>query len=295
MSDHKRICVCAALLYFTISTATHAVELNWVGCEVSKAAYIDDLARGFQQQTGHSIQLNLSDSTRGIHDVGKGESDLGSSTRYLLPGDPRESGVEIVPVAWDALTIIVHKDNAVTDISLEQLREIYSGRITNWSALGGADLKIDVFVDHYGNKPAGRSLRDLIFSDSKKKFRVGRLMNADNSLGELLAGNPAAIAITGISNARAHDVKIVSLDGIAPTIEAIKSGDYRLYRPLYLTYNPNSSNLDAIKDFISYMNSKDARELMRGNGVVPYTDAMGLVMKKVRENEATYPQAVGKL
>ncbi|UCB56357.1 MAG: substrate-binding domain-containing protein [Thiotrichales bacterium] len=61
-----------------------------------------------------------------MRDVCSGQADIGSSTRFLLADDPRESGVELVPVAWDAITIIVHKDNPVNDISLEQLRNVFA-------------------------------------------------------------------------------------------------------------------------------------------------------------------------
>jgi phosphate transport system substrate-binding protein len=295
MRYHKRIYPCVALLALSISGFAGAAELQWVGCEVSKAAYVSDLANGFQQKTGNLIHINVSDSNDGIRGVLRGDADLGSSTRYLLPDDPREAGVEIVPVAWDALTVIVHGDNPLKDISLEQLRQIYSGKISNWSVLGGADQKIQVYIHHYGNTTAGSNLRELIFSDQRQKFTIGRLVKADDSIDSLVMDDPNAIAITGISNARSQAVKILSLDGIAPSTGTIKSGEYKLYRPLYLTYNPDSENLDTIKNFISYMNSKPARELMRANGVVPYTEAMGLVMRKVRKNQVTYPQAVEKL
>ena len=295
MSHCKRIYLTAALLVAPYSAAVDAVELSWVGCEVSKAAYVDDLANAYQQKTGTQITLKLSDSTNGIRDVHKGAADLGSSTRYLLPDDTREAGVEIVPVAWDALTIIVHKDNPVTSISLEQLRQIYTGKITAWKDLGGSDQKIEVLVHPHGNSAEGSTLRDIIFSDPARRFTVGRLLKSNDSIATLMVDNPNAIAVTGISSARAHDVKIVALDGITPSIDSIKSGEYSLYRPLYLTYNPKSENLESIKNFISYMNSKSARDMMRANGVVPYTDAMSLVMKKVRENEVTYPQTVDKI
>ena len=295
MRFHERIFQRAALLAFLIPTFAGAVELQWVGCDVSKAAYVADLAKGFSQKTGNLIHIRISDSNDGIRGVLRGDADLGGSTRYLLPDDPREEGVEIVPVAWDALTVIAHKDNPVTDISLEQLRHIYSGKIRNWSALGGTDQKIQVYIHHYGNTAAGSSLRELVFSDPGNLFRVGRLMKAGDSVDALVRQDPGAIAITGISNAHSQGLKILSLDGTAPSTETIKSGTYKLYRPLYLTYNPNSENIDTIRNFISYMNSKPARELMRANGVVPYTEAMGLVMRKVRKNQVTYPQPVEKL
>ncbi len=295
MSDLKRNYLGAALLALSVAAGAQAAALKGVGWEVSTAAEIGGLPGAYQRKTGNRIHLNPTDTTKGIREVQDGSADLGSSTQYLLPDEPHEAGLELVPVAWDALTIIVHKDNPVPDISLEQLRSVYSGKIRNWSELGGNDQKIDVLVHHYGNTPAASNLREMIFSDSRKLFRVGRLMKPTDSVGELLSTSPGGIAITGVSNARALDVKIVSLDGITPTIDTIKRGQYSLYRPLYLTYNPNSEKLDSIKDFISYMNSKDARELMRANGVVPYTDAMRLVMKKVRANEASYPQAVDKI
>jgi phosphate transport system substrate-binding protein len=79
-----------------------------------------------------------------------------------------------------------------------------------------------------------------------------------------------------------------------PSVVTIKSGDYPLYRPLYLTYDPNSAKIDSVKDLINYLNSRSARDVIRANGVVPYTEALSLVMKKVRDNEASYPQSVDK-
>ncbi len=283
----------AALLAMSWSAA--ATELNWVGCNVSRTAYVDDLAQAYQQKTGTHIELKLASSTQGIRDVQSGAADLGSSTRYQLVDDPREAGVEFVPVAWDALAIIVHKDNPLTDISLDQLRDIYRGKITNWKQLGGADHEIEVLIQPHGNTAEGSTLREIIFSDVNARFTTGRLLNANDSVVQLLVDNPYAIAVTGISHARKPDIKIVALDGVSPTVASLKRGDYALYRPLYLTYNPNSAQVDAIKNFISYINSKDARDIMRTNGVVPYTEAMGLVMKKVYENEASYPQSVDNI
>ena len=283
----------AALLAMAGSAA--AAELSWVGCEVSKTAYVDDLAHAYQQKTGTHIQINVASSTRGIRDVRNGAADIGSSTRYQLADDPRETGIEFVPVAWDALAIVVHKDNPLSDISLDQLRDIYRGKITNWSQLGGADHGIEVLVQPHGNTAEGGTLREIIFSDVNEKFTTGRLLNASDSVVKLLVDSPYAIAVTGVSHAHTPDVKILALDGISPTVASLKKGDYGLYRPLYLTYNPNSARIDTIRDFISYINSKSAREIMRTNGVVPYTEAMGLVMKKVYENEASYPQSVDNI
>lgn len=294
MSITGRIYLAAALILFSSSCVAATAELSWVGCDISKAAYVSDLADMFQQQTGTNIELRTGNSSSGIRDVVTGKADIGSSTRYLLPGDTRETGIELVPVAWDALTIIVHKDNPVKNISLDQLRAIYTGKITNWSRLGGNDHEIEVLIHQQDNSAAGSTLREILFSDAGKKISASRTIDSSVPLETVLQENPHAIAITGISSAHQHDVRIISLDNVTPTIENIKSGDYSLYRTLYLSYNPNSSKLESIKSFISYINSKSGRDLMRANGVVPYREAMRLIMKKVYENEASYPLTVDK-
>ena len=295
MIDLKRNFITFAFLSVSFNAFADPAELNLVSCYVSKAAYINELTSAYQKTTGTRVFVHSGNSTSAIRDVNNGVADIGGTSRYLLPNESLETGVELLPVAWDALAIIVHKDNPVMNISLEQAKAIYSGKITNWSKLGGTDQKIEVFALRNKISGNGHALRDLLFSNVDKKIKVSRVFDSSESLEQALVENPNAIAITGISNARLIDVKIVALDGVTPSVDTIKSGDYSLYRPLFLTYNPASPKLDSIKAFISFVQSKPGRNLMRSNGVVPYREAMSLVMKKVYENEATYPQTVDKI
>jgi len=294
VSVNKRITIALALLPLSFPCFGEPAELNWTGCDVSKSAYVNDLANAYVRKTGIPVNLHPGDSSSAIRDVQNGDADIGGTSRYLLPDDPLEAGVDLVPVAWDALAIIVHKDNPVIDISLDQIKAIYTGKIENWSGLGGTDQKIEVFAHKNKDSGAERTLRELLFSDPDKYIPASRVFDSSAELEQALTENPNAIAIIGVSNARLGDYKIVSLDGTTPSVDNIKSGTYGLYRPLYLAYNPASPRIESIKGFISYVNSKTGRDIMRSNGVVPYREAMSLVMKKVRDNEATYPQSVDK-
>jgi phosphate transport system substrate-binding protein len=287
--------ILAVTLCFSWNTVTQAVELNWSGCEVSRTAYINDLAPAFETQTG--IRINLltgADSTRGIHDVHSGKADIGSTSRDSLAHEHRDTGIELVPVAWNALRIIVSRDNSVTNLSLDQLQAIFSGKTTNWSELGGDKHNIEVYVYQQDNSAAGR-IRDILFTDNRTKIKSSRTFDVYESLVLALIKNPHAIAISDDSHVDTPNLKIVAVNGVMPSVENLKSGDYGLYSPLYLAYNPSSSKIDSIRNFISYLNSKAARAIMRSNGVVPYTEALRLVMKKVRENEVSYPLTVDKL
>jgi len=295
MTDLARILTTFACLFVSYNSIADAVELNFVSCHVSKAAYVTDLANAYQQQTGVHINVHAGNSSSAIRDVQNGVADIGGTSRYLVANESIDSAVELMPVAWDALTFIVHTDNPVESISLEQAKAIYTGKIRYWSELGGSDQKIEVYAHKNKISGNGHTLRELLFSNTDKTIHASRVFDANELLEQAMTENPNAIAITGVSSARLQGIKIISLDGISPTVENIKSGDYGLYRPLYLSYNPNSPNIETVRNFISFAQSKPGRDVMRSNGVVPYRDAMSLVMKKVRENEASYPQTVGKI
>ena len=97
------------------STIAHAEEsaLNWVGCGISKKAYMIELAKVYEQQKGIKINVQGGGATKGIRDVSSGTADLGGACRFHLPGNEMEKSAGFEPVAWDALVVIVHKDNPV--------------------------------------------------------------------------------------------------------------------------------------------------------------------------------------
>ena len=295
MIDYKRNLFIFLLLSISFNSTAEPVELNLASCHASKVAYVNDLVNDYQKVTGIQIYVHAGNSTSAIRDVHNGVVDIGATSRYLIPNELRDSGVELLPVAWDALTIIVHKDNPVESISLEQAKAVYTGKIRYWSELGGTDQKIEVYAHKNKISGNGHALRDLLFSNVDKTIHASRMFDSSESLEQALLENPNAIAISSVSSAGLQDVKIIALDGVSPSVDTIKTGEYSLYRPLYLTYNPSSPNIESVKDFIQYVQSKSGRDLMRSNGVVPYREAMSLVMKKVRENEATYPLTVDKI
>ena len=295
MIDYKRILSIFLLLFISFNCTAEPDELNLASCHASKAAYVNELVNDYQKVTGIQINVHAANSTSAIRDVHNGVVDIGATSRYLIPNELRDSGVELLPVAWDALTIIVHKDNPVESISLEQVKAIYTGKIRYWSEVGGTDQKIEVYALKNKISGNGYALRDLLFSNVDKTIHASRMFDSSESLEQALLENPNAIAISSVSSAGLQDIKVIALDGVSPTVDTIKTGEYSLYRPLYLSYNPSSPNIDSVKDFIQYVQSKSGRDLMRSNGVVPYREAMSLVMKKVRENEATYPLTVDKI
>jgi phosphate transport system substrate-binding protein len=295
MFEYQRIFSALALLFISFNSFADAAELKLVSCHVSRDAYITELVSAYSNKTGVNIEVQDGNSTSAIRDVHIGVADIGGTSRDLLPNEIRETGVELLPVAWDALAIVVHKNNPVDNISLDQAKAIYTGRIRYWTELGGSDQKIDVYAQKNKISGNGRTLRDLLYSNTDKTFHTSRVFDSGEQLEQALIQNPNAIAITGVSSAHKQDLKIVALNGVEPTIENIKTGNYLLYRPLFLSYDPHSNNIESVQDFIRFVLSQTGRDVMYANGVVPYREAMSLVMKKKPEIEPVYPQVVGKI
>ena len=273
------------LLLFSSPTYSQDDDiLNWVGCGISKKSYMTKLAEAYTKSKGTQINLQGGGATRGIRDVANQSADFGGSCRFHLPNNQLETTSAFEPVAWDALAIIVHPDNPVSNLSLFQVKQIYSGLITNWKDVGGEDKPIKLFTRQGNISGVGYSIRSLIFSDISKGFAFNKQFKSSGPLEKAVEKDYSAIAITGVSSARLRNVKILSLNNKQPDYKSIKSGQYALYRPLYITYNPKSPKLAEIKNFIKFAHSRKGKEIMIENGVVPYLNALRLVMIQSRES-----------
>ncbi len=285
----------ASLFCFTSYAIAEPVEtLDWVGCGISKKAYVTDLAKAFEAKTSIHINIQGGGATKGIREVVSGDADLGGSCRYALPEDPRETRVGLEPVAWDALVVIVHKDNPVNDISTQDVQKVFSGEVTNWQQLGGEDAPIEVFTRKSKYSCVGRTLRKLVFADFDYPLAATREFKSSGPLEKTLVKSPNAIAITGISSARLRDVKILRLNGIEPSVANLKSGEYLLYRPLYITYNHLSDKISSVRKFISFCHSVEGRNIMKANGTLPYREAVHLVMKQIDQDLSSFRRSQGK-
>ncbi|MBD3671203.1 MAG: phosphate ABC transporter substrate-binding protein [Gammaproteobacteria bacterium] len=273
------------LLVASLSGPAQAVdgELLWVGCGITKKAFMTELAKAYEAKTGVKITLKGGGATKGIRDTGLGKSDLGGACRVSLDRHEEERQVIQVPLAWDALVAITNRNNPVKDISLHQLRQVYLGNITNWQELGGHDARIELYVRKGKLSGVGRTLRELVFADYNQDFTSrAKVVRSSGPLEQAVEENLHAIATTGISSAKRRQVNILSLEGKEPSYENIKNGEYILYRPLYLVVNKTNEDPD-VKGFVRYAQSREGKEVIRKAGAVPYTDAIGLVMKQVEQ------------
>lgn len=267
-----------------LAPASAGVTLNWTGCGISRHAYMDDLAKLYEERTGVKINISGGGATKGIRDVASGETDIGGTCRLKLPNEGAEEHATLVPVAWDALAVIVHPDNPVQDVSLDQLQDIFLGKITNWKELGGNDAPLRLYVRQGKNSGVGRSLRKHLFANYDQEFVAAEIFPSTGPLERAIETDANAIGVTGVSSARKRNLKLVLLEGREPGYENIRNGDYLLYRPMYLSYNEDNARSEEVKHFISFIYGKDGTAVLANNGIVPYLDGIHLIRKKIAQN-----------
>ena len=273
----------------TQANANDQGAINWAGCGITKKAFMQELAIEYEKRTGIKINLAGGGATAGIRKAAAGEIDIGGACRTSLADNPQERDAHQIPVAWDALVVIVNKDNPVENLSLHQLQQLYLGKISNWKQLGGNDAPIELYIRRGKLSGVGRTLRELVFHDFNQDFKATNVVKSSGPLEKGVVKNSNGIGVTGISSAKRRDVKILKLNGKAPSYENIKTGHYVLYRPLYLVTKVGKRDKKG-RDFIRFALSRDGQEIIRGQGTVPYSEAMVLVMKQLDQ----YEEAVEK-
>ncbi|MBT3060997.1 MAG: phosphate ABC transporter substrate-binding protein, partial [Candidatus Thiodiazotropha sp. (ex Lucina pensylvanica)] len=264
-----------------LSSSAQALELSWVGCGITRNAFMADLAAAYKEKTGINISIAGGGATKGIRAITGKQADIGGACRFTLDMSREEAGANMVPVAWDALVVVVHNSNPIESISLQQLRSLYQGKITNWSQLGGKNRPVELLIRKGKISGVGYTLRQHLFEDQDVDFISKHLFPSSGPLEKAVEQNPNAISVTGVASAHKRDFKILKLEGRDPNFENIRTGNYLLYRPLYLVHSKTALNSLESDRFIRFALGPKGREIIRNNQVVPYFDGMLLLQKRM--------------
>ena len=216
------------------------------------------------------IDVQSGGSSRGVADARQGLADIGMVSRAMKED---ERDLSAFPVARDGVCPILHQENPVQALTDEQIVAIYTGKITNWKAVGGNDAPITVV-----NKAEGRSTLEVFLHYFKLKNVdiKAQVVIGDNEQGvKTVAGNRNAIGYVSIGTAEydaAHGVpiKLLPIGGVAASTESVQKGIFPLSRPLHLATRTSPSGL--AKAFIEYAQSKAVHDLIRQQYFVPLAD-----------------------
>lgn len=216
---------------------------------------------------GVRIDVQTGGSTRGVTDARSGLAHIGMASRALKED---ERDLAAVTIALDGITCIVHRDNPVRSLSRDQVIAIFTGAVTNWSQVGGADLAIAVV-----NKAEGRSTLELFlhhFGLKNEHIKAAAVIG-DNAQGiKTVAASPAAIGYVSIGSAQTDaeagvPIRLLALDGKTPSVAAVAAGSWPIARPLNLVVRGEPTG--HVAGFIALARSKAVDDLIRELAFVP--------------------------
>ena len=215
------------------------------------------------------VRVSGGGSSVGIQSVGEGIADIGMASRELKDEEKsRYPNLKPIAIAKDGIAIIVHPDNPITSLTLEQIRGIYNGTYTNWEEVGGPDKEIVVI-----NRDSASGTREFFWKHVmlKDDFVATALeKNSNGAVKQTVSQTPNAIGYVGLGYVD-NSVKAVKIkkDGmeIEPTVENILNGEYPISRSLYMITNGEPKGI--AKDFIDFVLSEEGQKIVEEEGFVP--------------------------
>ncbi len=232
----------------------------------SMESVMGSLIEAFREvQPGVTVNYTASGSGAGITGAQDGTCDIGLASRDL---DSDETGVDQITVAKDGIAIVINPANPVEDLTIEQIAQIFTGEITNWSEVGGEDAPIVPM-----GREAGSGTRDGFESITGTEDACV-YQNEYTSTGEVIASvasNPNAIGYASLSSVD-ETVKAITVGGVAPSEETVLDGTYAIQRNFNFIINESTPLSEAAQAFVDWATSTEASDLIAGAGAVPVAE-----------------------
>ncbi len=203
-------------------------------------------------------------SGAGITGASEGTLDIGLSSR-ALKDEETEQGLVGTTFALDGIAIIVNNENTVEDLSLEQIKGLATGEITNWSEVGGPDAPV-VLVGREAGSGTRDGFESIVGVEDTCKYE--QELNSTGGVIAAVASNPNAFGYASLS-AVEDTVKAVTVDGVVASEETVQDGSYKIQRPFVFVTKEGAELSDAAQAFMDFALSADAADLIRNAGAVP--------------------------
>ena len=250
------------------STASGSLSGNVAtGGSTSMKNVIAALTEGFAEvEPGVTVSYDPTGSGAGITGATDKTLDIGLSSRALK--DEEKNDVDGTVIALDGIAIIVNKASKVEDLTVDKLKQMFTGEITNWADVGGDDGEIVLI-----GREAGSGTRDGFESivDVKDSCKYAQELTATGAVISAVEANPLAIGYASLS-AVGDTVKMVTVGGVECSEETVKDGSYEVQRPFVFVTNKSVTLSEQAQAFFDFATSANAADLIRTAGAVPVNE-----------------------
>lgn len=219
--------------------------------------------------SGVSVTYDPTGSGTGIEAAKNGTCDIGLSSR-ALKDEETSAGLVGTPVALDGIAVIVNADSKVSDLTVEQIAQIFTGAVTDWSEVGGDAGTISCI-----GREAGSGTRDGFetITDTKDTCVLAQELTSTGAVIEAVKGNPNAIGYASLSAVEGQEgIKALTVGGVACSEETVLDGTYAIQRPFVLVTKDGTALSAQAQAFFDFATSSAANDLIRAAGAVPVAE-----------------------
>ncbi|MBL9210123.1 MAG: phosphate ABC transporter substrate-binding protein [Opitutaceae bacterium] len=253
------------------SSSALAQKLVIKGSDTLGAKLVPTLAEEYRaRHPGVSFEIAAEGSTTGIAAIIDGTAQIGMSSRRARPTEVSQAqakGVALKPiiVAHDGMAVIVNANSPIAKLTLRQVEQIFTGDVTDWSAVGGRPGKISVYTR---NTSSGtyQDWKDLAMK-KRDYAKASQKMAGNEQIAAEVAKNPNGIGYVGLAYIHAEGVKVVAIDGVVPSKETVLSKQYAYARPTF--YYTNGEPAGEAAKFIAFTLGDDGQKIAEKIGFVP--------------------------
>lgn len=210
-----------------------------------------------------TLEIQQNGSGAGIKDVTSGISEIGMSSRELK--DEEKSAVQGTTVAYDGIALLVNPENPVKNISLEDVKKIYTGEITNWKEVGGDDAQI-VVVSREEGSGTRDAFQEIVGYESEELLKDATISDGSGAVKTTVAGNKNAIGFASFEYIDST-VSALNINDVEPTADNVKAGNYKLSRPFILVTKEDALSENG-KKLIEFVLSAEGQQIVEENKLI---------------------------
>ena len=227
---------------------------------------IEVLAEEYKKNNDVKIEVQQVGSSSGIKNTIDGTSNLGMSSRDLK--DEEEQSLDETQIAIDGIAVITNIENKVNDLTMNQVKDIFTGKITNWKEVGGEDAQI-VVVSREEGSGTRDGFQELVGFESKELSKDSQICDGSGAVKSTIEGNKNAIGYISFGYVK-DDIKSVKIDGLEANDDNVVNGTYSISRP-FLVVNQKDNLSEEAKSFVDFILSEEGQNIVSEEGFIKAT------------------------
>ena len=226
----------------------------------------EKLAMKYQEENDVKIEVNQIGSSAGITNAISGVSQIGMSSRDLKQ-EEKDSDLQELIIAYDGIVVVAHPSNPVKDLTMEQVRRIFTGEITNWKEVGGKDMEI-VVVSREDGSGSRDAFQEIVGYESGQLIKNAIVASGNGNIKTTVAMNKHAIGFISFEYVD-ESVSTMDINGVQAKAENVLAGQYELSRPFLFVHKEDVP--ESAKQFMEFILTPEGQKVVESAGAIPLT------------------------